>query len=194
LGKDLLDKDISYHKLVEADANGDLLLFLRIRPEQSTPLWPIENRLRAKDEQSVLETTEDEQDTENPEMDDVDLEPLEPLAVITVKVSSYHIRLASDRFQKMFSGQSEEALRLHFDGYRHGRLEDFNSDALTLVLKVLHARIGDLPKWLGTRLLAQVAMVVDHFGCVGAVHYFAKALLLGFASKSPGWTITDDLH
>jgi hypothetical protein len=94
------------------------------------------------------------------------------------KVSSKHLSLASRRFKKMLSGDWGEAKTIYEDGCRHVTLDDgFDSDAVKLLLDIIHGQTSKVPRSLDLEMLAKVSVLVDDFECYEAVGVFVDIWL-----------------
>lgn len=146
-------------ELYEVDPDGDLLIVLALPP---TPVpfapWP---NLVSQPRQDLTKDTQ-------PTGDDADVlstGPSRSNPALRLKVSSKHLSLASGYFKKMLGGGWAEASTVHHDGCRHVDLEDFDADAIKILMDVIHGRAHNVPRSVDLDLLAKIAILVDYFGC-----------------------------
>lgn len=90
-------------------------------------------------------------------------------------VSSRHLALASDFFKNSLAkngwkeGEPSEA-----DGLYHLTTEDWDADALLILLNVLHHRNYQVPRAITLGMLARIAVLVDYYHCAEAVDMFPR--------------------
>jgi hypothetical protein len=85
-------------------------------------------------------------------------------------VSSRHLRLASPRFDSMLTkGKWTEGVPNENDGRYHISAEDWDVEALLLLLNVLHHRNRQVPRILSLEMLAKIAVLIDYYDCAEAV-------------------------
>ena len=79
------------------------------------------------------------------------------------QVSSQHLITASPKFKSELTSWSE-SLKGE-DGFYHINTTDWDQEAFTILLNMLHLRFRQVPKSLSLELLAKVAMLVDYYRC-----------------------------
>lgn len=89
-------------------------------------------------------------------------------------VSSSHLKLASKMFRSMLQPHFVEGQALRDSGNVTILLFDDDTAALNVVMKIVHAQSKDLPTEMDSKLLAQVATIVDKYQLQDCVGYFAQ--------------------
>ncbi|KAI0434271.1 hypothetical protein F5Y09DRAFT_266096 [Xylaria sp. FL1042] len=87
----------------------------------------------------------------------------------TFKVSSKHLTLASGYFKTMLDGPWHEANKVQEDGLRHFVVEDFNLEAFSIVLSIIHGKNSRVPLTVKLELLLEISRVVNHLRCSEAM-------------------------
>lgn len=80
---------------------------------------------------------------------------------VTFLVSSRHLVLASPVFKAMLEGGWSEGNKK--DGRFRIRAEDWDVEALTVVMNVLHSHYRQVPKRVTLKMLAKIGMIVDYY-------------------------------
>ncbi|KFY42445.1 hypothetical protein V494_02402 [Pseudogymnoascus sp. VKM F-4513 (FW-928)] len=165
-------------ELYEVDPDGDLVIILSSTDAAFAP-WNDPN-----DELTVSSDSLETDFTVNIACSQVTIVDERPSTSdasppsVHFKVSSKHLSLASRRFKKMLSGDWEEAKRIYEDGCRHVTLDDgFDSDAVKLLLDIIHGQTSKVPRSLDLEMLAKVSVLVDDFECYEAVGVFVDIWL-----------------
>ncbi|KAG9229346.1 hypothetical protein BJ875DRAFT_387537 [Amylocarpus encephaloides] len=87
-------------------------------------------------------------------------------------VSSRHIMLASEHFQTLLSGDFEEGLALRKTGHVTIPLSD-DPDTLIILLNIVHGATRKVPRQVSLELLRKLAVMVNDYGMLGSVEFFA---------------------
>ncbi|KAM0210946.1 hypothetical protein ACHAPA_004766 [Fusarium lateritium] len=96
--------------------------------------------------------------------------------------SKKHLTLASPRARKIFSSSFKEATK-EDDSFHHWKFDaTFDDKAFDLVLKVIHGKTRDIPRYIDRDLLTAVASVTDDLQCHDALNYHGY----GWVSSSSG--------
>ncbi|KAI3322450.1 hypothetical protein HD806DRAFT_125188 [Xylariaceae sp. AK1471] len=90
------------------------------------------------------------------------------------KASSKHLALASTRFKKMMDGPWREANEIHDDGLRHWVIEEFNLDAMAIVLHIIHGKNRQVLQTITLKMLVEVARIVDYAECHEAMEVYSS--------------------
>lgn len=100
--------------------------------------------------------------------------PISPLPPpeLQFKVSSKHMALASPRFKKMLVGPYKEATLPCPDSCRQVIIEEFDSEALKIVLNIIHGKNSKVPRSLSLEMVAKVSEWVDDLECYEQVEVF----------------------
>lgn len=101
-------------------------------------------------------------------------------------VSSRHLTLASPRFEGMLSGgRWKEGVRNDVDGLYHVTAEDWDTEALLILLNVLHHRNRRVPRTISLELLAKLAVLIDYYECAEALELFTERWIKDLKAFSP---------
>lgn len=85
-------------------------------------------------------------------------------------VSAQHLSLASTRFEGMLSGRNwKEGVPDKIDGLYHISAEDWDADALLILLNVFHHRNRQVPRSVSLEMLAKITVLIDYYDCAEAV-------------------------
>lgn len=109
-------------------------------------------------------------------------------------VSRRHLISASPTFERMLSGTNwKEGVRNENDGLYHVPAEDWDSEALLCVLRVLHLRNGQVPRTVTLEMLAKIAVLVDFYKCAEALESFTERWIerLRVATPVPAYFCRD---
>ncbi|KAI0147303.1 hypothetical protein GGR57DRAFT_477009 [Xylariaceae sp. FL1272] len=90
-----------------------------------------------------------------------------------LRLSSAHLRLASPYFMKALSGTWKEA-SIGPDGLRHLHAEDWDKEALLILMRIIHGRNRPVPRVMDLERLAKIAVLVDYYKCYEVVEPFAE--------------------
>lgn len=82
-------------------------------------------------------------------------------ATVTFLVSSRHLVLASPVFKAMLKGGWSEGNKK--GGRFRIRAEDWDVEALTVVMNVLHSHYRQVSKTVTLKMLAKIGMIVDYY-------------------------------
>lgn len=97
------------------------------------------------------------------------------------RVSSRHLCLASPVFRTMLEGPWLEEAGTR-DAPQEIFAEDFDPEALLIVLKAMHSRFRELPTSLELEAAREVAIVVDYYNCLEVVERFTDGWFPNVAS------------
>jgi hypothetical protein len=101
-------------------------------------------------------------------------------------VSSRHLTLASSRFDSMLTkGKWTEGVPDSNDGRYHISAEDWDVEALLLLLNVLHHRNRQVPRSLSLEMLAKIAVLIDYYDCAEAVELCIERWIEHIRKTSP---------
>jgi hypothetical protein len=108
----------------------------------------------------------------------VQVRPSRPKRTITIPqevhcvVSSRHMMLASEHFEKLLSGDFHEARTLKSTGHVTISL-NLDPDTLIILLQIIHGKTREVPRQVSLDLLRKLAVMVNDFGMLGSVEFFA---------------------
>ncbi|KAM0380700.1 hypothetical protein ACHAO7_008509 [Fusarium culmorum] len=103
---------------------------------------------------------------------------------IRVLVSGKHLELGSDYFTELFSSPGAEQL-IGDSGFYELQARGWDPVAHQTVLAILHGYHKDVPKSPSIELLAELTMVVNHYGCHESVEPHAKVWVEHLRSNLP---------
>ena len=104
-----------------------------------------------------------------------DTSPSSPSATprpVTFRVSSQHLIQASSVFKAALTGSWKER-SVSENGCREISAEDWSTEAMRIVLSLIHNRTRDIPRTVSLDLLVKIAILVDYYELHEAVHFFA---------------------
>jgi hypothetical protein len=101
-------------------------------------------------------------------------------------VSSRHLTLVSPVFRGMLSGQNwNEGVRNEIDGLYHVNAEDWDAEALLVLLDVLHHRNRRVPHTVSLEMLTKLVVLVDYYECPEALESFTGRWTEHLKTSSP---------
>ncbi|KAI0180234.1 hypothetical protein GGR52DRAFT_234124 [Hypoxylon sp. FL1284] len=171
--------------MTEIDPEGDMILTLT-NPNAPFAVWHDDN-------ESTTPPTSQESSSQVSQESEIERPTLDPVKCITefslfallisyIRVSSRHISLASGRTEKMRHRweQTKES-----DGYVHLPLEDWDTEALLIIMNIIHLRNRLVPSHVSIDMLAKLAVIVDYFEFHEAVEVFSKSWMEHLRSSIP---------
>lgn len=106
--------------------------------------------------------------------------------VIHYNVSSRHLRLASPKFESQLSGENwKEGVPDENDGRYHIPAEDWDMEALLILLNVLHHRNRQVPRSVSLEMLAKIAVLIDYYDCAEAAELCTERWVEHLRKTSP---------
>ncbi|KAK4196094.1 hypothetical protein QBC40DRAFT_342952 [Triangularia verruculosa] len=109
----------------------------------------------------------------------------------TFLVSSRHLILASPMFKAMLTGVWEEGDKNN--GTAEVGAEDWDTEALVIVMNVLHSHYRQVPKKVSLEMLAKIAIIVDYYQIHEALQIIASLWINALKKSlpdSPGRDVT----
>jgi hypothetical protein len=101
-------------------------------------------------------------------------------------VSSRHLVLVSPVFRSMLSGQNwNEGVQNELDGLYHVNAEDWDAEALLILLDVLHHRNRRVPRTVSLEMLTKLVVLVDYYECPEALESFTGRWTEHLKASSP---------
>lgn len=101
-----------------------------------------------------------------------------------MRLSSKHLVLASPYFRKMLRGEWQEATPQ--PGHEHHiEAEDWDVEALLLLMRVIHGRNLAVPEYIGLEMLAKVAVLVDYYKCYESVDILRRFWIAALRPSMP---------
>ncbi|KAL5866393.1 hypothetical protein ACKVWC_011429 [Pyricularia oryzae] len=87
---------------------------------------------------------------------------------VRFRLSSKHMILASPYFKTMLGGPWREADELEVEA------EDWDTEALLILMRVIHGQNQHVPRLIKLELLAKIAVLVDYYQCRDAIDLAAE--------------------
>ncbi|KAK2008325.1 hypothetical protein LZ32DRAFT_460230 [Colletotrichum eremochloae] len=100
-------------------------------------------------------------------------------------LSSRHLILASRYFNAKLNGTWKEATHHAVDKRYHLEASDWDSDALLLLMNVIHGRTRSVPRRVDCEMLAKIAVLVDYYDCHEVVEVFASMWIDALKDQLP---------
>jgi hypothetical protein len=91
---------------------------------------------------------------------------------IRYRVSSAHLTLASTVFRSMLKGCYEES-RKNSQGLYEITAEEWDAEALLVVLDLIHGHNKSVPRSVSTNTLERIAIIVDYYRCHESMQFAA---------------------
>jgi hypothetical protein len=88
-------------------------------------------------------------------------------------VSSQHLQLASPWFKRAMTNETWAESK-SVDGHYHIIAHDWDSNALLVLLNILHLRNRQVPGVISLEFLAKMAVLVDYYECSEAIEPFTS--------------------
>jgi hypothetical protein len=95
--------------------------------------------------------------------------------------SAAHLKVASKTFDRALSGDWTES-RKH-DGLHHIVVEEWDEDALLVLLNIFHTRYNEVPRTVDIETLAKLATLIDYYQCGEATSICTEKWIDTFLSK-----------
>lgn len=93
-----------------------------------------------------------------------------PPAPVTFNVSSHHLKLASPVFKAALTGGWAEGVATK-EGHYKIDAEDWDAEALRIVLYVIHGRNRHVPPTVTLEMLCKIAVIVDYYQLCEALRF-----------------------
>ncbi|KAJ2995682.1 hypothetical protein NUW58_g1202 [Xylaria curta] len=104
------------------------------------------------------------------------------LPEVHLQVSSAHLTFVSRYFKAALCGPFQES-QLGTDGLRYIDAEDWDVEALLIVIQTIHGQNRKIPRFLGLEVLAKVAVIVGYYQCYEAIDPFPEIWLQQIKSR-----------
>ncbi|KAI1383756.1 uncharacterized protein F4822DRAFT_49870 [Hypoxylon trugodes] len=89
------------------------------------------------------------------------------------RLSSRHLILGSEYFKHTLTGPWKENALVASDGYRSVETEDWDLNALLILMRIIHCRNREVPRTVSLEMLAKIAVLVDYYQCHEAVEVWS---------------------
>ncbi|WQF87603.1 hypothetical protein CDEST_12617 [Colletotrichum destructivum] len=191
--------DEFFHKI---DPDGDVLLILR-NPNTPFAVWDEEEEIECLSPKridgkhavpdyhnypppadDIWDSLTSEDETPVPAPLDPPSEPKEE-PEIKYLVSSRHLTLASNTFEAELRGPWKEGAMKHTDGYHHIDASEWNSEALLILMRVIHGQSRSIPRQISLEMLAKIAVLVDYYDSLEVTEVYASIWIDGLNEKLP---------
>ncbi|KAL4946506.1 hypothetical protein BDV06DRAFT_208630 [Aspergillus oleicola] len=93
---------------------------------------------------------------------------------VRIQVSAKHLTLASSVFKKILTGSWKESIAYLQQGAVEISADSWDTEALLIMLRIIHCQSHDIPRKLTLQMLAKVAVLADYYDCRKAVDFFAS--------------------
>jgi hypothetical protein len=90
---------------------------------------------------------------------------------VEFRVSTKHLSIASSVFRKMMRGNFQES-QPNEKGFLEIRAWDWNTQALLILLDIIHGHHRQVPRKLDLDTIAQIGLLVDYYDCLEIVQVF----------------------
>ncbi|KAH8123096.1 hypothetical protein LI328DRAFT_169759 [Trichoderma asperelloides] len=103
-----------------------------------------------------------------------------------MRLSSKHLALASEYFQKLMANEWKETKAE--SGYSYTiAAEEWDQDALIILMNIIHGQTQKLPEKVTLETLAKIAVLVDYYKCHKTVAFFADAWIRRLKGPLPSF-------
>ncbi|PLB54143.1 hypothetical protein P170DRAFT_319011, partial [Aspergillus steynii IBT 23096] len=103
---------------------------------------------------------------------------------VRFQVSAKHMILASPVFKRLLKGPWKEGTELAKQGSVEVVVDSWDSEALLILLNILHCRHRDLPHEMSVEQLAKIAVITDYYDCHASVEIFTDMWVKSFRPAS----------
>jgi len=169
-------------ELYVVDPDGDLIIIHHAPRESFAPWDHPEGLSDIGDGELDAETIET---PSTPHDESTLLISPSPLPELRFKVSSKHLTLASHRFKKMLAGPYKEANLAYPDGCRQVTIDLFDSEALKILLNIIHGNNSKVPRSLSLEMVAKVSELVNDLDCYEQVGVFGDIWIRQLENSLP---------
>lgn len=150
------------------DPDGEVIIILR---DANSPFAPAsENPPGTFDETSVTNAA-----------------PHPPVDIATprIQVSAKYLTFASSVFKSMLTGGFKESKDLSQNGSVEITAQDWDVEALLVVLRAIHGQYISVPQKLTLEMLAKVAVIADYYQCKEALFIITDKWINNLEEKIP---------
>ena len=99
---------------------------------------------------------------------------------VRIRVSSQHLILASSYFKRSLESGMLESRTLSAEGRVNISMKDQSSEAMLIVMNIIHGRTRKIPRFTELDLLTEIAILVDYLNCHEVVEPFSDLWLKYF--------------
>jgi hypothetical protein len=169
-------------ELYVVDPDGDVIIIHHARRESFAPWDHAEGLSDIEDGEPDAKTTETPDATHD---DSTLVISPSPPPEMRFKVSSKHLTLASHRFKKMLAGDYTEANLIYPNSCRQVTIDTFDSEALKILLNIIHGRNSKVSRSLSLEMVAKVSEWVDDLDCYEQVEVFGDIWIRQLENSLP---------
>ncbi|KAI1100523.1 hypothetical protein F4804DRAFT_318776 [Jackrogersella minutella] len=180
---------VNPNMLYELDPEGDVLLTIH-NPNAPFAVW--HDNAETSQPSSPQEQSDAAFPTEAlPYEIDLSLEPDPSPSISEFLLSSRHLVLASDYFKRILKGPWKEGISAPSDGRRHVDAEDWDEDAMLILMQVIHGRNEKVPRSITLEMLGKIAVLVDYYQCHEAIMIWSDIWTNGYDVSLPATCESD---
>ncbi|KXX74011.1 hypothetical protein MMYC01_209890 [Madurella mycetomatis] len=168
------------------DPDGDVILKLEY-PNDPFALECGSPRTRAQSPNSTALTKDDSSlNTLSSLQDNAEPGEGDKSELVTFRVSSRHLALASPVFKSALTGEWKESVKT--EGEHQINSEGWDTTALSIFLKAIHCQYRQVPRSLELEMLAKVAVIVDYYAAHQAIEILGPIWINALRSWLPTTT------
>lgn len=103
--------------------------------------------------------------------------------IFRIQASAKHLELVSPVFKKLLTGGWKETAELQDKGRVEITIEDWDIEALLILLRIIHCRHDNIPRTVSLEVLAKIALLVDYYQCRESVKFFTDIWISDLTEK-----------
>jgi hypothetical protein len=103
---------------------------------------------------------------------------------VRLRVSSRHLILASAYFRNLLTCAWKEATT-SADGCRYIYSQDWDEEALTILMHAVHGQTRSVPRIVSLEMLAKIALLVDYYKCHEVIEVFSDMWIQKLRNQLP---------
>lgn len=104
---------------------------------------------------------------------------------VRMRVSSSHLSLASPHFKRQLRGDWRESHILRSDGCVSLSLEDWDPDALLILMNVIHSQTRRIPRSISLEMLTKLAILLDYYEYIEVTELISEVWLNNLRESLP---------
>ncbi|RYP91871.1 hypothetical protein DL770_001993 [Monosporascus sp. CRB-9-2] len=104
---------------------------------------------------------------------------------IRFRLSSTHLISASSFFKRALGGPWKEGCSVTPDCCRYIHAEEWDPNALLILMRIIHGRNWSVPSSVNLEMLAKIAVLVDYYQCHEAVYMFSELWIKALEGQVP---------
>ncbi|PYH96904.1 hypothetical protein BO71DRAFT_319663 [Aspergillus ellipticus CBS 707.79] len=134
---------------------------------------------------------EEDNDSTAPSEPEVEEDPADK--TFRIRASSKHLIMASPMFKSMLTSGWKEANEFRKTGFADLTTSGWDMDAFSIVLKILHGKQHEIPRFEEIEKIAKVGMIADYYCCQELVRAAALPWLIRLPKEVPNTCSYRDL-